>query len=493
VNERRYLMNASCVLAGAALLFVGQAYGQIIHVPGDYTTIQEAILASSDGDTVLVSPGTYQENINFRGRNITVASEYILDDDPETIVATVIDGSNPVDPDTGSCVIINSGEDSTAVLAGFTLTGGVGTKWVDEHGAGTYVEGGGLLIQYSGPTIRNNRIVSNHAINVPPGATSAGGGGIRVGDSTPHILNNVIMNNEGLYGGGIVLNYTGGTIRNNVIANNRVYAAAGTAPTFGGGGIWIWQNFGTNLKVVENNTLYGNSVSGTGGGILSGRGGGILVAGTTAVIRNTILWNNSQTVGAQLGVVSNGTAIVSYSDIQGGFTGTGNIDADPLLADTSFYLLSGSPCIDAGDTSAAFNDPEDPMNPGSALWPANGALRSDIGAYGGPGSTVLGSFPITGVRAGSGDALPAGFFLSQNYPNPFNPATTITYVVAAREFVELRIYDLLGRELATLASGLAEPGRYEVTWNAAGKASGVYYYRLQSGEVVLTRRMILTK
>jgi len=463
------------------------------HVPGDYSAIQEAILASVDGDTVLVSPGTYVENINFRGRNVTVASEFILDRNPETIMNTIINGGSPAMNDTGSCVIISSGEDSTAVLEGFTLTGGIGTKWVDEHGAGTYVEGGGILIQYSAPTIRHNRIVLNTAIRVYSNAISAGGGGIRVGDSEPLIENNVIMDNEGLYGGGIVFNYTGGTIRNNVIANNRVYAAV-SAPTFGGGGVWISGNFSAGQKVVENNTIYGNSVSGTGGGGYSGRGGGILVGGsTTAFIRNNIVWANTQTIAGQIGNTSGGLPVVTYSDVQGGYTGDGNIDSDPFISDTSFYLQSASPCIDAGDSSALYNDPEDPMNAGSALWPAEGTTRDDMGAYGGPGSSILGSFSVTSVGPVDASGVPEGYHLEQNYPNPFNPETTFRFSTVEEGTVTLRVYSLLGQEVAIVLQERLGAGEHVAQWNAAGLPSGVYFYRLESAGYKATKRLVLLK
>ncbi len=458
---------------------------ETINVPSDFSLIQDAITASVNGDTILVAPGVYVENINFRGKNIVLASEFLFDRNPETIVATVINGGTPVHPDTGSCVIINSGEDSSAVLEGFTLTGGIGTRWIDEHGAGTYTEGGGILIQYSSPTIRHNRIVGNTAIRVVSGIISAGGGGIRIGDGTPEILNNVIMDNEGLYGGGIVLNYTGGTVRNNIIANNRVYQAAGNAPTFGGGGIWISSNFGSNQKVVENNTIYGNSVTGFGG-----RGGGILVGGTTVIVRNNIIWNNTQVTGGQIG----GNPVVSFSDVQNGYPGEGNIDIDPLLSDTSFYLSPGSLCIDAGDSSGTMNDPEDPMNAGSALWPAAGELRNDMGAYGGPGSTQLGSFPITSVDdLGSDSPVPLTFSLLQNYPNPFNPSTTFEFQLAGTDVVTLVIFDMLGRPVGTLVNESLPAGTHRREWNAAGLPSGVYFARLMTGSAVETRRLMLLR
>ena len=105
------------------------ALGTIIHIPGDQPSIQDGVRTAMNGDTVLVAPGTYYENIKIFEKNVVVASHYILDGDEQFIENTVIDGSTPTHPDTGSCVIIAYGQDSTTVLEGFTLTGGTGTIW----------------------------------------------------------------------------------------------------------------------------------------------------------------------------------------------------------------------------------------------------------------------------------------------------------------------------------------------------------------------------
>jgi hypothetical protein len=100
--------------------------------------------------------------------------------------------------------------------------------------------------------------------------------------------------------------------------------------------------------------------------------------------------------------------------------------------------------------------------------------------------------------------VPSAVFLDQNYPNPFNPKTEIRFHIAPtasgdpenrREigFVTLCIYDLLGREVATLVNEKKAPGTYEVTWDAEGKASGVYLYRLSVGNNVQTRKLILIR
>jgi hypothetical protein len=188
-----------CLFLTASLCL--PVFSATLKVPADYPKIQLAINAAVNGDTVLVSPGTYFENINFKGKKIIVSSLFLTTGNYTYINNTIINGSTPSNPDTGSCVVFVNKEDSTSVIEGFTLTGGTGTKWIDEHGAGTYVEGGAILSALASPTIKFNLIINNEAIRRPSGISSTGGGGMRCGDGAPHILNNIIMNNRGMYGG----------------------------------------------------------------------------------------------------------------------------------------------------------------------------------------------------------------------------------------------------------------------------------------------------
>ena len=137
-----------------AILFLAAAVQPTtIRVPQDYSEIQSAINAAQDGDTILVSRGRYTENINFRGKGIILTSNFIFSNDLQDIDSTIIDGSEPINPDTASCVLMykpdqSFSDDSSAALIGFTLTGGKGTAWNDEHNLGSYYrEGGGILIQ----------------------------------------------------------------------------------------------------------------------------------------------------------------------------------------------------------------------------------------------------------------------------------------------------------------------------------------------------------
>jgi len=89
--------------------------------------------------------------------------------------------------------------------------------------------------------------------------------------------------------------------------------------------------------------------------------------------------------------------------------------------------------------------------------------------------------------------IPADFSLMQNYPNPFNPSTTIKYSVPKTSNVSIKIFDVLGNEIETLLSEEKPAGTYELTWNAANQPSGVYFYRLQAGSFVETKKMILLR
>jgi hypothetical protein len=465
------------------ILFQGFFEGAVINVPSEYSSIQEAINVSQDGDTVLVAEGTYLENINFNGKNIVVTSQYILDNDPIHILNTIIDGSSPAQPDSASCVRIVSGEDSSAVLTGFTLTGGKGTKWIDEHGAGVYREGGGIIITLSSPTIENNLIINNEAID-RTGVVSAGGGGIRAGDSNAHIYNNIIMNNRGRYGAGIVWNYSTGEMKNNVI----VYNSGGE--DYGGGGVWT---LASGVTTLINNVIAYNSV--TGSGAYGGKGGGILVWATSVTARNNIVWGNTQASGNQIYLTGGGTADLTYSDVEGGYSGEGNIDEDPLFTGDIYLPASNSLCVDGGNPDTLYNDPEDPESPGNALYPSLGTLRNDMGAYGGPMREIL-PFVVTAIREDKqGNNFPEFFRLFQNYPNPFNPETTIEFSIPGKSHVLLKIYNLLGKTITTLINEDKEKGIYKVSFNAEDYRlpSGIYFYRMESGDYSSTKKLILLK
>jgi hypothetical protein len=99
----------------------------------------------------------------------------------------------------------------------------------------------------------------------------------------------------------------------------------------------------------------------------------------------------------------------------------------------------------------------------------------------------------TGIVEREGGSLPEKYVLEQNYPNPFNPSTTIRFQILNSSQVKLKVFDIVGREVATLVDERLQPGSYETTFNAKGLASGVYLYRIQAGNFVETKRLILLK
>jgi len=100
--------------------------------------------------------------------------------------------------------------------------------------------------------------------------------------------------------------------------------------------------------------------------------------------------------------------------------------------------------------------------------------------------------PLEGVEDEL-NPLPTEFALEQNYPNPFNPTTSIQYAISSRQFVTLKVYDVIGKEVATLVNEEKAAGKHKVNFNASTLSSGVYFYRLQAGSFVQTRKMLLLK
>jgi len=256
-----------------------------LRVPADYPTIQAAIDAAQEGDLVVVSRGTYVENLDFRGKDITVRSS-----DPqsaEVVAATILDGGGR-----GSVVTFQGGETAAAILSGFTITNGSGTIYrkssAQEEGDarqfcnkgifGSPEEerscGGGIVVHGSSPTIEGNLLTGNRV--------SHGGGGIFVRSaSSPIIRNNQITSNEAGGGGGIfVTDHSSPTIEGNTIGHNRAENGGGIAvdwgssPTIQGntiegnqsqvaGGILV---FNHSSAAITDNTIAANKATGGGGG-----------------------------------------------------------------------------------------------------------------------------------------------------------------------------------------------------------------------------------
>ncbi len=125
--------------------------------------------------------------------------------------------------------------------------------------------------------------------------------------------------------------------------------------------------------------------------------------------------------------------------------------------------------------------------PGTSLFDDNNSASNE--SY-----WVYDSFVIDiPVGVEDGQTLVTNYSLEQNYPNPFNPSTTIEFNLQEKSFVSLKVYDVLGKEVATLVNGVQEAGANEVTFNASDLASGMYIYKLEAGNFSSAKKMMLLK
>lgn len=370
------------------------SFAATIHVPSDQPTIQAGIDAASSGDMVLVAPGVYVEIIEFPGWAITLKSEAGAE-------STSIDGHQSGFP---VVTFPPDGIDSP-IIDGFTIRNGKGYV----YGGGIYCSeaspeiinctitenlgynGGGIHSSYSSPMIRNCRISAN--TTKPPGGFWKNGGGIYCINSSPTISNCEITGNDAKLGGGIYFRSSSGMIENCainrniegglylsksspvisdcIISNNRTYAP--------GGGISCG---GFSFPTIKNCTIFNNISEQSGGGIhfhvdgsptilhctISGNsaysGGGIACYDGSLTITNCILWGNSATQVWPEIHYSLTPPVVTYSDVQGGWSGTGNIDADPLfIGGGDYHLSEGSPCIDTGTDAGVYADIDGEVRP----------------------------------------------------------------------------------------------------------------------------------
>jgi parallel beta-helix repeat protein len=310
------------------------AIADTIVVPDDQPTIQAGIDAAVDGEMVLVKPDTYVENIDFLGKAITVKSK-------KGPKITVIDGSLPANPDFGSVAHFQSGESTDSVLEGFTLTNGSGYT-----NDGINFSGGGVLCNYSSPTIRSNIIVENHV-------THAGGGIACRHSSSPIIINNLLLHNTAQNQGGAIQCWDSS---HPIILNNILFSNSAVEK---GGGLYCRYN---SEPIIMNCTINNN---------YSALGGGISCAfAAHPNINNTILWNDHSPSGKEIHLsndVKPSCLTIDFSDVQGGLMsvvveswcrlvwGKNMIDADPLFINPDngdFHLTYPSPCKDTGDNSA---------------------------------------------------------------------------------------------------------------------------------------------
>jgi parallel beta-helix repeat protein len=365
---------------------------------GQYENIQQAIDDANDGETIIITMGTHlgpgNRDIEFKGKAITVQSAD--PNDSEVVAGTIIDSEGSAsEPHRG--FHIRGGENANSVIAGLTITGGVGRY-----------EGGAIRCCLSSPTIKNCLITDN--------LSGGRAGGIYCGDgSNPTIANCTFTGNAAVYGygGAICCMYDSSPVITNCIMTGNAAIGEGHH----GGGIYCHDH---SDAIISGCFISGNTADHRGGGIsaywsnptivnctvignFSLEGGGISsFREANPVVANCIVRNNRSPEGNQLALINTlgvwgATSIptemtVLYSDIEGGSAGAyvetgypddpsddcilhwglGNIDVDPNLANSGywddanapgepnddffvvgdFHLLPGSPCIDSGDNGS---------------------------------------------------------------------------------------------------------------------------------------------
>jgi parallel beta-helix repeat protein len=400
-------------LCAVVFLSITPCFAQnTIHVPADQPTIQGAIDVANNGDTVLVAPGTYFENINFKGKAITVTSS-------AGAAQTIIDGGAK-----GSVVIFHTGEGPSSVLNGFTLQNGAGYDPISGYAGGginissasptitnnavqhnTACEGPGVYVAFGSPLIQGNSITNNS----PSLFSGCGGAGLWIGGTgTAQVIGNLIANNVTTSGngGGIELWSAGApVIRNNVITGN---VATGLSPYTTGGGIDMTN---ASAPVIVQNLIY-NNTAGQGSGINIGSPSATLVNNTivggpgggegTAVyaccgsfqLFNNVLVGSAGQSALYCGGTPTGETLLNndvYSSNGATYGGncaanvrSGNISADPLFANgaSDFHLQPSSPVIDAG-TNSAPNLPQTDFAGNPRILDGNNDCVStiDMGAY----------------------------------------------------------------------------------------------------------------
>ena len=222
-------MKKSILLLSCLIYIAFGSKADIIHVNinggGNYLSIQQAIINSGEGDTVLVHPGTYFEIVDFLGKNITVASLFLITGDTSYISNTIIDGNH----ENYRLVRFTNFETSLAKLSGFTIK----NAYYDQSSTTIGEIGLAVYIDHSSPVIENNRIVNNEF-----GEWYNAASGIFMAYSNSIIQNNTMSLNRFAYNGGAIYltHCYGSVIKQNIIESNELTSGWGVA---NGGGIFI--------------------------------------------------------------------------------------------------------------------------------------------------------------------------------------------------------------------------------------------------------------
>jgi hypothetical protein len=239
-----------------------------------------------------------------------------------------------------------------------------------------------------------------------------------------------------------------------------------------GGGVFLSTNNGTNWTAVNtgltNTNVYALALNGTN--LFAGTLGGVFLS-----TNNGTSWaqvNSGLTNTGVYALASYGSTVFAGTNGGGVFLSTNNgtnwTAINTNLTTMSVYALTVSPAS-SGSGPNLF-----------AGTYAGGVWRRPLSE-------------LVSVHEAIGDELPRAVSLAQNYPNPFNPTTIISYQLPSSNYVVLKIYDLLGRETATLVDGTQSAGTHALTFDAAHLPSGIYFYTLHAGTFNATKKLVLLK
>ena len=313
-------------------------------VPSQYSTIQSAINVAVNGDTLLIQPGLYNENINLLGKNLIIGSLFLKTADTNHVNLTIIDGNN-----SNNVITLGNQENMNCKIVGLTI---------QHSGSQTGQSNAGISLVDASATIANCRIINN-----------AGNGIYASGASTPLIESNLIAGNGS---SGVYFGYgASGTIRDNTILNNRIGISTYQAspPTIEGNKVSYNQLHGIYITFSGGGKVHQSLINNNGVGIYSSGSGNIEIINCTVasnsglgisrdnnsvmLVKNSIVWQNA---GGELrdDWATGGSLTVTYSDIKGGWSGTGIMNSDPsfLGGQVGYALSSASPCINAGDPTS---------------------------------------------------------------------------------------------------------------------------------------------
>lgn len=321
------------IIASTLLVTHSTGFSAILAVPDNYPSITAAIGLAEDGDTILVRPGVYQENLRIEQKSIFLTSEFSADSNLSTIQATVIDGSNPSEPQKGSAVTLSTIAAAGSRVVGFTITGGVGTFLGDR-----YAGGGVLVFDCPDVKIAHNIITDNAATY---------GGGLSAYYCGPRIEHNIIYANSASFAGGLDIENSQTVVTRNIIYSNDA--------TDIGGGIRVSMS---ESAILSDNVLMTNSAT---------AGGGIACMNCSPQIAYNCFWQNA---GGEFDgcdpALGDTTCCINYNRIPS--DSYSNIFRDPVFGDPEsfdFSLACSSPAIDAGSR----------INPSRPI----GGKRTDIG------------------------------------------------------------------------------------------------------------------